>query len=437
MRSRDNRRLRLERGCRAAALAAIVLLFFVVTRGGPGQSLRVQRTDAIVPALARATTAPVARLALRLTALPDEGVRAWLAALRDAGTAVNWVPADSLPQTVLSSEPVPGPDHARRVTLSGAPAGAVVIGDDLGIIDSSAVAAGTPRTVEARVSGNVVARVRGATLTAPSSDSARTRAVLVIGRAGWEARFTTAALEDSGWPVESEFIITPRGAPGPAAGTGIAVRTRGSTAPLDTGRYAAVIAVDAAAARHATTIAAFVRDGGGLILMPDADVGALRGLAPARTGNAFRGALGGILSAAPREGLPGRALVSSRDDAVILEQRGSVVTVAARRHEMGRVLMLGYEDLWRWRMEGGESAPDDHRAWWSALVTSVAFSPVGPVPPGGRGNPAPFAAWTASLGGPQADAGDVRRLPWTLLLLTLCIAALMTEWTSRRLRGAR
>ena len=437
MRSRDNRRVWLERACRVVALAAIALLFLVVARRDPGQSLRVQRTEAIVPALTRATITPVSRLALRLTELPDEGVRAWLAALRDAGTAVHWVPVDSLPTTALSSEPVPGPDHPRRITLSGAPAGVVVIGDDLGIIDSSVVAAGTPRTVEGRVSGDVVARVRGATLIAPSSDSARARAVLVIGRAGWEARFTTAALEESGWPVESEFIITPRGATGPAAGTGIAVRTRGSRARLDTARYAAVIAVDASAAGHASAIADFVRDGGGLILLPGADVGALRGLAPARPGNAFRATLGGILSASPREGLAGRALVSARGDAMILERRGAVVTIAARRHEMGRVLMLGYEDLWRWRMEGGESAPDDHRAWWSALVSSVAFSPLEPVP-GGQGNPAPFAAWYASLGGPQADAGDsIRRLPWTLLLLTLCILALMTEWTSRRLRGAR
>jgi hypothetical protein len=437
MRSRDSRRVRLERGCRVVALAAIGLLFVVIARGGPGQSLRVDRTEAIVSALARATTAPVAQLALRLTELPDESVRAWLEALRDAGTAVHWAPVDSLPTTALSSEPVPGPDHARRITLSGAPAGVVVIGDDLGIIDSAVVGAGTPRTVEARVSGNVVARTRGATLTAPSSDSARTRAVLVMGRAGWEARFTTAALEESGWPVESEFIITPRGATGPAAGTGIAVRTRGATAPLDTARYAAVVAVDASAARHATAIAAFVRDGGGLILLPDADVGALRALAPARTGNTFRGTLGGILSATPREGLRGRTLVSPTDDAVILERRGSVVTVAARRYEMGRVLMLAYEDLWRWRMEGGETAPDEHRAWWSALVSSVAFSPLEAVPDR-RGNPAPFAAWIASLDGPQTDAADgVRRLPWTLLLLTLCILALMTEWTSRRLRGAR
>ena len=436
MRSRDSRRIWIERGCRIVALVAIALLFFVVGLRGPGQSLRVRRTDAIAPALTRATVASVAQVDLRLTELPDEGVRTWLTALRAAGTPVRWTPADSLPQTIIASEPVPGPDHPRRITVAGAPSGVVVIGDALGIIDSSVVGAGTPRTVEARVSGDVFVRVPGATLDAPSSDSARTRAVLLIGRAGWEGRFTTAALEEAGWPVETEFVITPRGATGPAAGAGIAVRTRGATASLDTARYAAVVALDASAVTRAVAIAAYVREGGGLILLPGADAGALRGLAPARAGNAFRGTLGGVLSASPREGLDGRALGALRDDAVVLERRGSLVTAAARRHEMGRVVMLAYEDLWRWRMEGGESAPDDHRAWWSGLVSSVAFSPAEPVSDS-RGNPAPLAAWYASLGEPQAADSAVRRIPWTLLLLTLCILALMTEWTSRRLRGAR
>jgi hypothetical protein len=206
---------------------------------------------------------------------------------------------------------------------------------------------------------------------------------------------------------------------------------------LDTARYAAVIALDASAGSRAGALATFVRQGGGLILGSGADIGALRALAPARAGAPFRETLGGLVSAAPRRGLGGHALGALRDDALVLERRGTLVTMAARRHEMGRVVMLGYDDLWRWRMEGGEMAPDDHRAWWSSLVSSVAFSPLLPVG-GGRGDPAPLAALHASLGPSdnRDDADLARRIPWGQVLLAACLFLLMIEWTSRRFRGA-
>ena len=437
MRLRDSRRVWLERLCRGGALAALGLLFVVVAMRPARAHLDARGPADIARALPVATLHRTTQLDVRLTEVPDEGTRAWLRALRAAGTAVRWHADDSLAAAIISSEPIAGPDHPRRITLAGVGPGPVIVRDALGVIDSATLGSVGTRTVDARASGSVIARVRGATLEAPGTDSVRTRAVLVIGRAGWESRFTTAALEEAGWPVETEFLITPRGAPGPVAGTGSAVRTRGATRALDTARYAAVIALDASAGARAGAIATFVRQGGGLILGPGADIGALRALAPARAGTPFRETLGGLVSAAPRRGLAGHALGALRDDALVLERRGPLVTMAARRHEVGRVVMLGYDDLWRWRMEGGEMAPDDHRAWWSALVSSVAFSPLLPVT-GGRGDPAPLAALHASLG-PSANRDDAemsRRVPWAQVLLGVCILLLMIEWTSRRFRGA-
>lgn len=163
----------------------------------------------------------------------------------------------------------------------------------------------------------------------------------------------------------------------------------------------------------------------------------MRALAPARPDARFNETLGGLLTATPRRGLAGRALAGLRPDAVVLERRGDAVTMAARRHELGRVVMVGYDDLWRWRMQGGESSPEEHRAWWSQLVSSVAYAPfsmaTGPI-----GDPAPTASLHAALGPPGSTSGSdgARRLPWAMILFATCILLLMTEWTSRRLRGA-
>jgi hypothetical protein len=318
------------------------------------------------------------------------------------------------------------------------PPGAFSIRDALGIVDSGVTTSVVAREVIARGSGPVVADVRGATLRAPDVSAVSPRAVLVIGGAGWEARFTTAGLEEAGWTVETEFVITPRGPVGraPDAGRGAFVRTRGARGAVDTARYAAVVALDGSVAARASVIARFVREGGGVILAHEASVGDLRVLAPARPGAAFRETLGGLLTALPRSGLGGRALSDVRPDAVVLERRGPVVTMAARRWLRTRHY-AGVRRTVRWRMQGGEMAPEDHRAWWSRLVASVAFAPVAPAP-GALGDPAPLAALHATLGPPGSITfgAIARQIPWANLLLAACIMLLMIEWTSRRLRRA-
>lgn len=418
---------------------ALATLFFVLSNTPGGDRVEAGSLSELSGVLTEATMRPMAQVDVRLDELPDETTRAWLSALRGAGTDVRWREIGTLPATTLSVEPIASPDRPRRVSLAGAPAGPVIIRDALGVIDSATVTSDAAREADARVSGPVEARVRGATLRVSDTDSVNLRAVLVIGRAGWEARFTAAALEEAGWQVETEFLVTPRGASGPApdAGRGSAVRTRGASAAIDTARYAAVVALDASASARASAISGFVREGGGLILGHDAAAGSLRELAPARSGAAFREALGGLLSSLPRRGLAGHALVNLVPDALILERRGPAITMAAQRQELGRVVLIAYDDLWRWRMEGGEMAPEDHRAWWSHLVASVAFSPTMPAGHDG-GDPAPLAALHAALGVPKSavPGAPAQSIPWALVLGSACILLLMIEWTSRRLRGA-
>lgn len=424
---------------RAGALAALLAL--LVLPWSPTATVRLEASSSaqLAQVLAEATARPVASVRAQLSEAPGASSRAWLRALRGAGTSVEWRATSSLPFTVLSTEPVPGPDNSRRVALSGIPAGGVSIRDALGIVDSASTDSGAARDVLARVSGAVVAGVRGATLHAPDTSPVPHRSVLVSGGAGWEGRFTAAALEEAGWTVESEFVVTPRGPVGriPDAGRGAAVRTRGASGVIDTARYAAVIALDASAVARAGTIARFVQQGGGLILGHSAAVGDLRALAPARPDAPFSETLGGLLTATPRRGLAGRSLAALQPDALVLERRGAAVTMAARRHELGRVVMIGYDDLWRWRMQGGESSPEEHRAWWSQLVSSVAYAPFS-MATGAIGDPAPTASLHASLGSPGiASASDATpRVPWAAILFATCLVLLMIEWTSRRLRGA-
>lgn len=439
MPSRGSRRLLLERVCRAGALAALVALMLLPWTPRANERREASSSARLAAVLTDATLRPVAAVSVGVSELPDAATRARLRALRGAATEVRWQATDSLPATVLSSEPVAGADGPRRIAVSGMPPGAFSIRDALGIVDSGVTTSRAAREVIARGSGPVVADVRGATLRAPDVSAVSPRAVLVIGGAGWEARFTAAGLEEAGWKVETEFVITPRGPTGrvPDAGRGAFVRTRGASDVVDTARYAAVVALDGSVAARASVIARFVREGGGVILAHEAAVGDLRVLAPARPGAAFRETFGGLLTDLPRRGLGGRALGDVRPDAVVLERRGPIVTMAARRHELGRVIMLGYDELWRWRMQGGEMAPEDHRAWWSRLVASVAYAPVAPAPRA-QGDPAPLAALHATLGPPGSitSGAIARQISWANLLLAAGIMLLMIEWTSRRLRGA-
>jgi hypothetical protein len=210
------------------------------------------------------------------------------------------------------------------------------------------------------------------------------------------------------------------------------VETRqGGDLSLDTARYAAVIALDGAAAGSAGAIDRYVGAGGGAILAGAATrLPALSRITPA-TASARR-------MAEPHSGL---ILAGVKADAVVLESRGAGPLITARRSGSGRVVASGYDETWKWRMSRDEEASAAHREWWTSLVSAVAYAPPAAArDSGGAGDPAPFAALTAALG-PQSDpdqgpAAPGSRMPPVWLLFGVLLAALLGETVSRRLRGA-
>ena len=254
----------------------------------------------------------------------------------------------------------------------------------------------------------------------------------MIGDAGWESKFVVAALEEEGWKVEAFIRVAP----------GVDI-TQGATAVIDTSRYSAVVALDGAAAPYANRIVEFVQTGGGALLAPPA--ASINAMLPLRAGSVGRPASGsrpsqanGSVSLATLAVVP---IASLRNDAILLEQRAGAVTIAARRIGAGRTIQLGYEDTWRWRMAGGESAVRDHRIWWTELVSGVAYAP--PVSrlrvTTGR-DQAPRLGLVAAIG-PNAPRGAIPNrsttgsdwIAWVFVLLAL---GLTGEVASRRLRGA-
>ncbi|MEP7001422.1 MAG: hypothetical protein ABI969_13140, partial [bacterium] len=207
----------------------------------------------------------------------------------------------------------------------------------------------------------------------------------------------------------------------------------------DTARYDAVVMLDSSAADLAPTIARYVATGGGLVVDGSAlALEPLRALAPARASDRLPGRI--LLaedSVTPRD-LPLRALTAVRLDAITLERQAAGPALAARRAGMGRVLAVGYDESWRWRMLGGNGGVAAHRRWWSSAVGSVApeRSRMSSAP----GDAAPLASLVSALGAPSnAVEGRARAtgsaLP--LMLLLLIAACLLVETASRRFRGER
>jgi hypothetical protein len=374
---------------------------------------------------------------------PTPEVRDWLAALGGAGTPATWSGA-APPPIAVAVERVVDPRHSARIWVA-APAGArILLRDELGALDSATVARGGTRLVVPALDGTVRARVQDAEAAAAARDSFVLRPVLVLGMASWEAKFVLAALEEHGWQVETRLAVAPSGD----------VRQGAARMAIDTGRYAAVIALDSVAARYAVQLGGYVRQGGGLLAMGEAaSVAALTPLLPATViaPPSLPGTFApdtATMDANPRDALALAPLGRLKQGALVLETRAgrtggaAQVAAAAWRVGQGRVVQIGYRDTWRWRMAGAEAHPvRAHRAWWAALVSAVAYAPRLPAPVAEPFEPTPLASLVATLGPPKPRPAivlgvldDPRLVP---LLFGLLLAALGLEWTSRRLRGAR
>lgn len=452
-----------------AMLALLAALVLELTR--PTGQERAIVSDAgatsALPALSEAVKdAAVHVVHLRLAEAPDAETRDLVRALRQSGVALEW--SAPLPHvSVLSAEPlvspvpsqrlsvvlterpvshgaeVPGPTrdssgsapglHASGAGSSDAPG--LVVMDDAGIIDS--VPPGETAMLGAHLSGPTRAHPLGDTSRVLAStrvgDSLVVRRVLVLGMAGWESRFLTAALEEAGWAVDARLGVAPT-----------ATVTQGVVRP-DTARHSAVVVVDSSAAPLAAAIAEYARSGGGVVLLPDAlSLSALRGIAPGSRGSVIPAETGMLTSADPRHGLPLVPITSLRDGTAILETRDGHAAVAARRVAAGRVVQVGFQDTWRWRFSADDGALAAHRSWWSSIVGSVAYAPPIFQPaanPWTTMDEAPVAAAVATLGAPAESLPDVAAgfegrspsLQWWLF--GVAAVALLAEWASRRLRG--
>ncbi|MFL5599673.1 MAG: hypothetical protein ACJ78I_04685 [Gemmatimonadaceae bacterium] len=430
MPSRVELRRRAEQVLRAIVIAALVVLLW--------QSLH-EETSAVARSISARTVSrpsleqwsktprPAAAIHVQLDSVPTPLERAWLRALGAAGSSITW--SGNLPPLMIEAQPVAAPTGGTRVLVATADRSSVVVSDDIGVIDTVATrSAGAVLTLSSAL-GVLRARVNGSLASTAPRDSVVLHKVLVIGNAGWESKFVAAALEENGWKVDAFIRVAPT----------VEV-TQGSPTVIDTSRYSAVIALDDAASPYANRIIAFARAGGGVVLGSQA--ASLDAMAPLRVGSVGRATsdaralqASGSVSLARLSLAP---ITSIRTDAVALDKRGAVTAVAARRFNAGRVLQLGYEDTWRWRMGGTDEAIRDHRLWWTELVSSVAYAPVST----GRAvatDDAPLADLVAAVGASNTHgfAGNVplTQSTWSFWLFVLFAVALAAELMSRRLRG--
>ena len=422
----------LERVLRGTVLLALAVMLWQSLRKQSDSGSEVIETRELGRGLAEWSALGKApdRIHLRLDSVPSALERAWLGALAGAGSSVSW--SGIIPALMIEAEPFASPLMGTRI-LVAAPRGSLpVISDDVGVIDT--LRGGTAGASVALNSApqSVAARLKGAGASAVQRDSTAIHKVLVIGEAGWESKFVVAALEADGWKVDALIRLAP----------GIDV-TQGTPAVIDTSRYSAVIALDAAASSYAARIIAFARMGGGVILAPRA--ASVAAMAPFRAAAVDRGTVESRESnnAMPVSlaALPLVRMTSLRSDAVPLGMRGGATTIAARRTGAGRLLQLAYEDTWRWRMGGSENAVRDHQKWWSALVSEVAYAPSIPrATTESASDEAPMAGLVAAIGSsteaPVRSALERAGSDWMLWLFTLLVVTLIFEVASRRLRGA-
>jgi hypothetical protein len=431
MPSRAEMRIRVEQVLRGIVIAVLAVMLweslhqrtdsggqFVTARGISGSALAKWSSLATAPA----------KIQVKLDSVPSMIERAWLGALAGAGSSVTWT--GDLAPVMIDAQPVASPAGGTKVIVAAPSGSSVVVGDDVGPIDTVHVQNGGAALTLNSVADHFTARAKGSIALTSAHDSIVLRRVLVIGEASWEAKFVVAALEEEGWKVDAFIRVAP----------GVDV-TQGS-ATIDTSRYSAVVALDGAAAPYANRILGFARTGGGVVL--GAQAASLEAMAPLRAGavghetsDARAIQSGGSVTLAT---LPLAPITALRSDAVSLEKRAGATAVAVKRIDAGRVLQVGYEDTWRWRMGGGDGAILDQRRWWTGLVSSAAYATRIPrATTATATNEAPIVGLVAAIGSSRTGAAsNLSGQPsdWTPSLFALVALALIGEITSRRVRAA-
>ena len=451
-------RERAELALRIIALGALVLA--VLRVGGIFDSAARRDSPAIVYSTGSRTPLiatlremltrddGAAPLQLLATSVPGDSTRALLSSAKAVGIPVRWT--DSTHGAAVALEATSLIDPKGGVMLRAAsPAGvSLAFRDSVGLIDSVRTRGlGASMTI-GKVAGAVqlAAGNTRATVTAPPN--AIVRRVLVIANPGWEAKFTTAALEERGWTVDVRYAL----------GRNVTV-TQGAPLAADTARYAAVVVLDSSVVPHAAELRRYVNEGGGLIAAGAAGtISALDDLLPARAGALRSGVPGALATDVPLDGVSWRVLTADSNASVLMQSarapsksagsaKAASGTIVARQFGSGRVVQIAYDATWQWRMAGPEGSVQAHRQWWSNIIGLVAFAPESREESAARassplpGNAAPYADLVARLGAPRAmptvGAKSLSNMPWNLILLLTTVGALLLEWGSRRLRGAR
>ncbi|MEO8880934.1 MAG: hypothetical protein ABI446_11105, partial [Gemmatimonadaceae bacterium] len=244
----DHRR-RLELAARVGAIA--MLAWMIVRSAAPRDTATVrERTDshALTAALAQWTLAPEpTAVHVKAAFAPAAREREWLRALAHAGVKVTWS-GDSIPATAVEVAARNDPAGGMRAYVA-APAGArATLSDALGLLDTLGIAPGANALALPVSAGALDLLVGAQHARAEAPDSLLARQVIVLGRAGWEGKFITAALEERGWKTSSRFRVGPN-----------VFVSQGTPFALDTAHTGVVIALDSSAVAYASAITAFER----------------------------------------------------------------------------------------------------------------------------------------------------------------------------------
>ena len=426
MRSPDSLRSRFEIALRAASVLAMATLAMRLWTGAGGnQPGATATTAALDSALATWSLTAPRNATIQASQIPDARQRDWLLAIRRTGTRLSWSAGDTT-AGALVIEPGPLPDALARLTLLGSPQRRVLVADGIGRIDSVRLGQYGVASMRMQPFGALRVSLGGATAVSGVRDSAVVKPVLLIGTAGWEAKFIAAALEEDGWSVSTRMQVAP----------GSIVR-QGPPLPIDTGSYSVVVVIDSVSPLDPERIVRFVNEGGGLVVAgPGARHPGFRSLVP-RQVELTAGALGGLLGPNPLLGLNRRAF-AVRDNGVVFHRQNAVYSIySAMRVGSGRVVVSGFDDTWRMRMvPPNENAPRQHREFWSTMIGSAAL--VRYVTHDKPVDEAPFAATVAALGLPVVSdhvPSSDSPFPWNPVLAAVAGVALLAEWLSRRLRG--
>ena len=385
-----------EWGLRVVSLAllAVILMRALAPGKAAAPSGSVPQSN-ISRALPEWSVRAPAHVHLTLDSVVSPADRDWLAAIERAGTIITWS-SPRISPVAATLDRVVDPAGLAEFAAAGTAHDVILVRDPVGVIDSVAAGVGGIRVEIPGAAGLVGASTGSSTAWTSPPDSVIFKHLLVEGAASWETKFTVAALLERGWKVDALTHVAP----------GVDVRD-GNPATPDTSRYAAVIAVDSTAALVSRGAAAFVRSGGGLVTLHDA------------------GSIG------PRVA-----------ESVVLERRADG-DVRASRVGAGRVIRVGYKDLWRERMSDDDSIPDPvaaHRAWLARVVASVAYAPRVAMAPDSGADPAPLADMVDRIGAPTRSlesASPLRSEAPSTVLFGILLISLLLELASRRLRGAR